>query len=157
MDAQDDSKGPGVKVPPPLIVVAVVMAAYGLHQWVPLNLPFAELCRWLGSALMTLGLLILLFAAAAFFRAKTAIEPWKPARVLMTDGLYRFSRNPIYLALYLIQIGLGLYLAQGWIVLSVIISEGWIYRLVIKKEELYLEKAFGSEYCDYKSRVRRYI
>ena len=157
MANERQSKGPGVKIPPPLIAASVMLAAYGFHQWVPLTLPASLLVRGTGAVLLLAGVLISVASVASFIRNRTAIEPWKPARALITDGLYRYSRNPIYLSFYLIQAGMGLFLAQGWMVLGVIVTEGWIYRLVIKREEAYLEQAFGDEYRRYKSRVRRYL
>jgi protein-S-isoprenylcysteine O-methyltransferase Ste14 len=138
-------------------VLAVMVAAYGMHQWIPLSLPYSVLLRWFGGGLMLIAMLILSGSVLAFFRNNTAIEPWKPARTLITNGFYGFSRNPIYLGFFLFQMGLGLYLAQAWMLLTVIVSEGWIYRLVIKKEEHYLEQTFGDAYLEYKSKVRRYL
>lgn len=157
MNPDEEKHGPGVKMPPPLVVLAVMAAAYGFHQWIPLCIPKSAFLSALGLVLVGIGMLILVVSLVQFFQQKTAIEPWKPATRLIQTGLYRYSRNPIYLAFYLIQVGGGLFLSQGWMVITVMITEGWIYRLVIKKEEAYLERRFGEEYRHYKSKVRRYI
>ena len=88
---------------------------------------------------------------------KTNIQPHKPASNLLQGGLYRFSRNPIYLAGLLLQLGIALLMNNLWVVLLVPVSKVVFDRFIIAREEAYLERAFGEVYQDYKRGVRRWL
>ena len=83
--------------------------------------------------------------------------PIRPATTLVVSGPYRFTRNPMYLAWELIVIGVGLAANAPWVILMAIPAALLTRRLVIDKEERYLETKFGAEYLDYKARVRRWV
>lgn len=113
----------------------------------------------LAVALMALGLLIDLIAIASFARAKTTVSPLRPdnASSLVTGGLYRFSRNPMYAGLLILLIGwfFRLGAASPAVILALFVAA--ITILQIKPEERALEAKFGEPYRDYKRRVRRWI
>ena len=90
-----------------------------------------------------------------FRRAGTAFDSHKPASVLITEGPFRFSRNPGYVALTLWHVGIGLALNNAWIVLPAIPPVLAMDRWAIPREERHLEERFGPEYTRYKARVRR--
>jgi len=98
-----------------------------------------------------------LVASAQFRMANTDVRPWKPSTALVTTGIYRYTRNPMYAGLTLIFLGVAL-LADSVITLAllppllVVIATA-----VIRREEHYLEITFGEEYRQYKRRVRRWI
>ena len=93
-----------------------------------------------------------------FYKKKeTEIEPTKTTSKIITSGLYKYSRNPVYLILCAVPIGIGLIFQTYWAMLSFIPSLIIVYFTAIKKEEKYLEKKFGKEYLDYKKKVRRWL
>ena len=92
-----------------------------------------------------------------FIRAKTEVPPHRPTSAIVTDGPYRFSRNPIYVALTLLSAGIALWVNSFWMLGLLIPTLVVMTIAVIGPEEQYLERKFGAEYLDFKSRVRRWI
>ncbi len=154
-DPDNDTRGPGVRVPPPVMVAGSVLSGIGLDLIIPLAL--SPLVFWPGLILMALAALLALACAWQFFRARTHIEPWQPTSRIIVSGVYRFSRNPIYLAMFVFQIGLGLWLANGWVVLCGSLTLRLLSYFVIRREETYLLAKFGDEYLAYTQQVRRWF
>jgi protein-S-isoprenylcysteine O-methyltransferase Ste14 len=100
---------------------------------------------------------MVLIVADVFKKHQTAIQPWKTTTVLVTDGLYARSRNPIYAGFCLVNVGLGLVADNLWLVLSALPGAWLVTKIAIEKEEAYLEQVFGQEYLDYKDKVRRWL
>lgn len=150
-------KGPGVKVPPPLIFLFMITAGYWLDLCYPLAILWPEFAFFMGVFFIVGAVSFALIAVYQFWRTKTHIEPWKPASSLMLDGVFAYSRNPIYLSFIIITLGIGLVLNNIWILFSAGPLLMALYFLVVKKEELYLERIFGDPYVDYKKRVRRWL
>ncbi len=147
----------GVRVPPPILLIVAILAGYGLQRLWAL-----ELTNWSGWyvaawALICVGVVILIGCWVQFYRAKTNIQPHKPSSNLIQSGLYRFSRNPIYVAGLFWQLGIALLMNNLWIVLLVPVSKFVFDRFIIAREEAYLERAFGEVYLDYKRSVRRWL
>lgn len=115
--------------------------------------------RIVAFALMAAGLLIDAVSVVAFFRAKTTINPLQPERseVLVVKGLYRVSRNPMYLGMLLILMGICVYLGQPLNVVFLMVFVGLINTLQIRPEERALRTRFGQSYVDYCHRVRRWV
>lgn len=153
----EPDRGAGVKVPPPIIVVMVVLAGYGLDYLYALPISSSPTLFNIGLLLLAISLCIMLVAAWSFFRFKTHIEPWKPTSTIITSGVFGLSRNPIYVGFCIAVPGIGLILNSWWIVLSVLPLPGLLYYLVIRLEETYLISKFGTEYQDYQRRVRRWL
>jgi protein-S-isoprenylcysteine O-methyltransferase Ste14 len=159
-DAQQTSHAPdnaGVRVPPPILLIAVILLGYGLQRVWALELP-----GWAGwpvaaGTLIAVGVAILIAGWVHFYRARTNIQPHRPSSNLIRSGLYRFSRNPIYVSGLLLQLGIALLMNNLWIVLLVPVSKFVFDRYVIAREEAYLERAFGEVYVDYKRTVRRWV
>ncbi len=148
---------PGVRLHPPILLILAILAGYGLQQLWAL-----ELTNWSGWyvaawALIGVGVIILVAGWVQFFRAKTNILVHKPSSNLIQSGLYRFSRNPIYVSALLMQLGIALLMNNLWIILLVPVSKFAIDRYVIAREEAYLERKFGEVYLDYKRTVRRWL
>jgi protein-S-isoprenylcysteine O-methyltransferase Ste14 len=150
-------KGPAVKVPPPVIFLAFILLAWWLNDLVPLRLKAAETIISLGWLFCIASFLLACASVYQFVKARTHIEPWKPADALIISGVFRFSRNPIYLAFVLFTFGLGLVMNNLWVVLSIMPSIAVLHRWVIIKEERYLSSRFGKEYRDYCNNVRRWL
>ena len=157
MQSEVDTKGAGVKFPPPLITLAVIALAYGLDRLLPLPIGQSDYLFYIGIAVLTLSFAIIAIAAISFVAAKTHIEPWKPTSAIISHGLFSISRNPIYLALCVSCIGMGLILNSWWVVLSFLPLMWLLYTLVIRLEEAYLLHKFGDEYLQYQQRVRRWL
>jgi len=157
MASKDDT--PGVIAPPPLLFLgALVIGAaldYGLAR-VPIGLP-GGFRLGAGAALTAASLGLLAGAFERFRRAGTPVEPWRPSTALVTDGVYRFTRNPIYLAMALAYLGLAL--AVDSIALLVLLPPliALVQVGVIAREERYLAGKFGDEYRRYMASVRRWL
>ena len=154
-DTQRDTAG--VVAPPPLIYLAGLIIGLVLDALLPQGeLPWAV--RWiLGGALALGGVALLLSFNTAFVRRGTAVEPWKPTTAIVTTGPYRFTRNPAYLGMALLYIGLTLLADAPWALLVLPFVIAVTDRMVIAREERYLERKFGEEYLSYKRTVRRWI
>lgn len=153
----ESDKGPAVKIPPPLIfVVFILLALVGEYMW-PTSLIVQGGVLYVGWGLCGFAFVLAITAAIQFLNAKTHIEPWRPAQSLILSGLFRYSRNPIYLAFILFTIGLGVSLNSLWVMLSTIPATFVLQRFVILKEERYLTAKFGKHYLEYCARVRRWL
>jgi protein-S-isoprenylcysteine O-methyltransferase Ste14 len=147
----------GVIAPPPLIYLAGLAVGFGLEALLPdASLPGA--LRWvLGGVLVVAGAVLLASFNTAFTRKGTAVEPWKPTTAIVTTGPYRLTRNPAYLGMALVYIGIALLAGAVWVLVPLPIVLAVIDRAVIAREERYLERKFGREYLDYKAGVRRWL
>jgi len=150
----------GVFAPPPVIfgtglalgLAVDWIAPTGIWETVGRDLRIA-----LASGLVICSLGLAAVAVFQFWRAKTHLEPWKPTTALITGGIYRFSRNPIYLALALLYAGIAVALASIW-ALTLLIPVLLVMEFgVVRREERYLEAKFGETYRSYRTRVRRWI
>ena len=93
----------------------------------------------------------------AFRRARTSPIPVKPTTAIVETGPYRFTRNPMYVGLTLLYLGLTLWVGSLWPLLLLPVALFALQRFVIAREERYLEAKFGDQYLRYKARVRRWI
>jgi len=143
--------------PPPLLYTAALVIGAGLEWFWPTAIGLGWLPLVLGAILILAGLAIALLGALALRRAGTAIPPNRPTTELVTDGPYRWSRNPLYLALTLIYAGVGLIADDLWILMLLVPLLLLIHWGVVVREERYLEAKFGEAYRRYKERVRRWL
>lgn len=156
--SEQDISGPGVKFPPPLMFVLSMVAAYGVHRFYPMEFSSATDGLYLmGSIVALIGLLVIVAANSQFKKAQTNIEPWKPSTQIVDTGLFRFSRNPIYLAFIIIQLGVAFMLNSYWLIWILPLPIFLVWYFAIKKEERYLQEKFGEPYRQYQQRVRRWI
>jgi protein-S-isoprenylcysteine O-methyltransferase Ste14 len=147
----------GVRAPPPLIYLAGLALGFLLEALLP-GSSVPDALRWiLGGALLSAGLALLASFNILFQRKGTAIEPWKPTTAIVTTGPYRFTRNPAYVGMALVYIGIALLAGALWVLLPLPLVLLIIDRGVIAREERYLERKFGQEYLDYKRSVRRWV
>jgi protein-S-isoprenylcysteine O-methyltransferase Ste14 len=147
----------GVIAPPPLIFLGGLGLGFALEALLPgSSVPGAV--RWIGGGLLALaGLALLASFNALFQRRGTAVEPWKPTTAIVTSGPYRFTRNPAYLGMAFIYVGIALLGDALWALAPLPLVLVLIDRGVIAREERYLERRFGEEYVGYKRSVRRWI
>lgn len=109
-----------------------------------------------GIVVIVTGVLIVAAAGRLFKRAGTPVAPIKPSTALITGGIYRWIRNPMYLGLSLMLLGIGLALGSPWFLVALPIATFAVTKLAIEPEERYLAEKFGTAYLEYKSRVRRW-
>lgn len=151
--------GAKVHFPPPLVYLAGLALGYGAQRL--LNLPRLGLARdaavLLGSTVALAGVLVSFAGVRLFVRRRTAIIPFKAASCLVTSGIYRLTRNPMYLGLAFLYAGIAVLLDSLTALVLLPLVLFIIQTQVIFREEAYLERAFGDEYVAYKSRVRRWI
>ena len=147
----------GVVAPPPLVYLAGLAIGFGIEALLPgASLPGA--LRWIGGGLLVVaGAALLASFNTAFTRKGTAVEPWKPTTAIVTTGPYRVTRNPAYLGMALVYIGIALLANAVWVLAPLPFVLFVIDRMVIAREERYLERKFGHEYLDYKAGVRRWV
>jgi len=149
--------GPGVRVHPPFIFAISILAGIVLNNYWPLAMPYGIHGSLYGGIFIVLVILIAGFSIFEFHRANTDVRPDKPDTALITSGPYRYTRNPLYIGLTLVQISIALWFNNAWVLALVIPSVIVITQYAITREERYLEKMFGQDYLDYKRRVRRWL
>ena len=148
---------PGVPIAPPLLFVIPILVAVVIEHFIPTSVVYGP-ARWIGGILLFVsgvGLNVAGFVTQK--RAGTDPIPFNPTTKIVTHGLYRFSRNPMYIGFAFWTLGLALVLNSVWTLLAVPIGLILTDLLVVVREERYLERKFGDEYLEYKSRVRRWI
>ena len=112
---------------------------------------------WLGGVIIALSIPIVISAFRALTRARTAFDARKPTTSLVSDGAFHYSRNPTYLSLTLLYVGLALVLGSPWVLLMVVPAVALTQWGVVLREERYLEAKFGEEYRRYKTNVRQWL
>jgi protein-S-isoprenylcysteine O-methyltransferase Ste14 len=142
---------------PPFIYATAFILGLLLHLAFPIHFLPSALVRWLGSSFMLISVLIAASALRALRRAQTTFDVSKPTTAIVTDGPYHFSRNPMYVSITLLYLGVTCLMNALWILLLVVPLLVVIQRGVIAREEAYLERTFGEEYLRYKVQVRRWI
>ena len=149
-----------LRIPPPLIAAAVAAAMVSAAIWLGPTLPFPAVVR-VGAALVLAGAGAALDIAAllSFKRAKTTVNPMLPqsSAHMVRSGVFRFTRNPMYLGLVLILLALALYMASPWALLGPLVFGLYITRFQIVPEERALLERFGAEYAAYCAQVRRWL
>jgi protein-S-isoprenylcysteine O-methyltransferase Ste14 len=155
-----DASGRGRPVvPPPVLALLLAGVMWGIARQTDV-LPVDFTGRLAAAASLAIaGFLVDLVSVIAFIRARTTVNPLAPHRssTLVVKGLYRFSRNPMYLGMLLILLGWAVLLAEPLTLVPVAIFAALIEAMQIRPEERALEEKFGEDYRAYKKRVRRWI
>jgi protein-S-isoprenylcysteine O-methyltransferase Ste14 len=148
---------PNVIAPPPLIFLSGLLIGGFIRWFSPAEFLPENLAVVSGIALLIAGLTIIVAAIFQMRRAKTNVEPWKPTTAILDTGLYAVSRNPIYLAMFFVYLGVSFLFNSIWFlpILPVVLLA--VHYGVILREEKYLTRKFGDEYLNYKNRVRRWL
>jgi protein-S-isoprenylcysteine O-methyltransferase Ste14 len=147
--------GPGVRLPPPVMAAAAVVAAWVLQRLMPA--PLGPPAPGLGGVVILLALGLIGWALLVLARAGNDPRPDRPDAVLVEAGPFRFSRNPVYLGFVLCAAGFALRWGTLWAWLA---TAGLLFaldRLVVAWEESYLAARFGAAYEGYRRRVRRWV
>jgi protein-S-isoprenylcysteine O-methyltransferase Ste14 len=157
---KDTKDSPGVFIPPPLFYVGFFILSMLLQGYFTIKAAFffhKQPAILIGTILYFVGIFFIFPAMFEFIKSKNAIMPVKPATSLQTTGIYSYSRNPMYVGLLLIYLGLTMQFGNWWTLILLPFLIAFITYLVIRREERYLTRAFGDEYTNYKKRVRRWI
>ena len=151
----------GVRIPPPLFyAVAVILGLLldGLHSLRISAVVGSGLVRtaaaWL---LLALSLYLMSTAFRLFWRKQTSVVPIRPATVLVIEGPYRLTRNPMYVGLALLTTALSVFLDTWWPIILLVPALVMVKWFVIAREESYLHRRFGAEYDAYARQVRRWL
>jgi protein-S-isoprenylcysteine O-methyltransferase Ste14 len=156
MDVDIDSAS--VTFPPPLVYAGMLLLGLSLDRILPWSIELTSIARYAGSGILIVaGLLFGLSAAGLFRKAGTDVKPWKATSAIVADGVYRLTRNPMYLGMALLYAGLGLFFSSLGAMLLLPVLLIIIQTQVIAREERYLEGKFGDEYRRYKASVRRWL
>ena len=151
---------PGVRFPPPTLLVAGFVIGWLLHRKWPVPLvPSGRGPATVGGGwvLVLIGLAVVAWGLITLFRHQTAIMPHNPASRLVASGPYRYTRNPMYVGMTTAYLGGVLVTNMFWPLLFLPLSLFALTMLVIRREERYLANAFGAEYAAYRGRVRRWL
>ena len=146
-----------MKIPPPILVLILVVSSCLSSKKIDvIHIPNQTLTSIL---ILLIGILILIIPISKFIKSKTTIDPIKFKKVnkLVTSGIYKYSRNPMYLGLLLIVISSSILYLNIYSVITPMIFYYWINRFQIKREEIFLTEKFGKEYLLYMTRTRRWI
>ena len=157
MKTKQDS--PGVYIPPPLIYVLIFIAAIFIQKSIHIDdaLFRLKLTRGIGILFLITAFFFLATSLAKFFKTRNTVILIKPASSLQTDGVYAISRNPMYVGLLFVYLGITCFIGNWWNVILIPLLIFIMQAYVIKREEKYLERAFGDKFIKYKKRVRRWL
>jgi protein-S-isoprenylcysteine O-methyltransferase Ste14 len=149
----------GVYLPPPFLYAALFFAAIFLEKARPLGRLFFETttAKIICIVCCLVGLCFAFPALRLFLMSKNTVVTVKPANSLQTRGIYALSRNPMYLGLLFIYIGLSFFFGNWWSLLLLPVLVLIVQEYVIKREEKYLERRFGQAFQNYKKKVRRWL
>ena len=146
-----------LKIPPPLLVLILVISNYFSSKKIDvIPIPNQDL---VSIVIFLIGILILIIPVSKFIKSKTTIDPIKFKKVnkLVTSGIYKYSRNPMYLGLLMILTSSSIFYLNIYSITTPFFFYWWITKFQIKREEIFLTEKFGKEYLSYKTKTRRWI
>ncbi len=146
-----------LKIPPPILVIILITSIYFSSDKLDLiSIPYRTL---FSIVILSIGILVIINPVVKFIKSKTTVNPveFKNVEKLVTSGIYKYSRNPMYLGMIMIIISTTVYYLNFYSLLTPFIFYFWINRFQIKREEVFLEEKFGQEYLSYKTKTRRWI
>lgn len=153
----DRSESSGIHFPPPFLYVGLFVLGLLLERAAPaVSLPRTP-SLLIAAVLLVPGFGLLFWSLALFLRARTSPLPMRPTSSIVRSGPYRWTRNPMYLGMLLIDLGVALWFDVFWALVLAPAVIPLVNLLVIRKEERYLEATFGDEYRRFKAQVRRWI
>jgi protein-S-isoprenylcysteine O-methyltransferase Ste14 len=148
----------GAPVPPPAVLAVAILIGFLLNGWIPLALPIPVVAARIAGGILLLGGFALgLAALRALVAGGSSPLPHRPSGALVAHGVYRFSRNPIYLSMAVLIAGIAVLARSGWHVVMLALFVVVLDRTQIRREERYLERKFGEGFREYERRVRRWI
>ena len=146
-----------IKIPPPLIVLTLIISIYFSSKKIDLiNIPFQ---LEISFFILSLGIFVFINPVLKFIKSKTTINPiqFEETNRLVTSGIFKYSRNPMYLGMLMIIISTSIFYLNIYSILTPFLFVFWINKFQIKREEVFLTEKFGKEYLSYKNKTRRWI
>ncbi len=144
-------------VRPPFVYLGSIALGLVLHLLWPARLVPLSVSTPGGAIVTVLAIALFVSAVRTLRAAGTPIPGNRPTTAIVRTGPYRFSRNPIYLAFSLLQLGISIWVNSAWLLATLAGAVALILYVVIRREEQYLERRFGAQYLDYKASVRRWL
>ena len=159
--SEPDKDSAAVRVFPPGVPLAAILAGAGLERLRPIDPGFAlpDAARYALGALIILGAVfgLGLWSVIVMRRSGQSENPWKPTSAIVERGPFRLTRNPMYLQMVIVCFGFAVLLWNVWILALTPVCAWVLQRFAIRPEEAYLARKFGEAYRAYKRRVRRWI
>jgi protein-S-isoprenylcysteine O-methyltransferase Ste14 len=146
--------GARVRFPPPLIFLAALVGGWFMPD---LRVSVGLIRQLVAIAAIVVALWLGAGAVRLFRKTGQNPRPWLPTPSLVLDGPYRYTRNPMYVGLTLLVLGIGGLAGRGWILIFACVALGLVHFIAVLPEERYLTEKFGDEYTQYMQRVRRYF
>ena len=156
-EKQKDNPNINKNVHPPVVAMVFIIIGLFFLRLVPALAGMPPLAKNIGLGMTFIGFLFGVGAFIEFRKAHTTLDPHGSVKTLVKSGIYRMTRNPIYLGFLFMVIGFPLAYGSLWGLVVSPLFMATLSKLVIEKEEAYLEKKFKDQYADYRSRVRRWI
>ena len=150
----------GVIARPPLLFLGALLLGFAVDRLLPLafGVPGGDALRWsVAGALGFMGLALIGAGIRNFSRASTPVPTNQPTRALVTSGIHGWSRNPIYLGLFLAYLGIAIAALSAWALIFTLPLAITIRYGVVAREEAYLEQLFGDAYREYRGHVRHWL
>ena len=148
---------PNVKIVPPLVYLAGLAVGFLANVWLPIKF-IPDLLAWpLGGVLIACGAVLSGSALLRFKGVGTTVRPDRPASTLVIAGPYKITRNPMYLGLAFVYLGIAIVGQSVWALILLPIILTVIQRRAIEPEEAFLKRRFGAEYISYMTKVRRWM
>jgi protein-S-isoprenylcysteine O-methyltransferase Ste14 len=148
---------PNVLILPPLLYGLALAVGFLVHWITPRPIVSSTAGYWIGGVLFASGVFLAIWGRRVMERAGTNVNPTLPSTALVATGPFLFSRNPLYVALTLIYVGLALLANALWVLVLIVPVLLIMHYGVVRREERYLEARFADAYREYRSRVRRYV
>jgi protein-S-isoprenylcysteine O-methyltransferase Ste14 len=145
-----------VPFPPPLSFALAILLGWLLQRRLSISFVSTALAPLLGGTVVVAGVVLAALSVREFRRFQTSLRPDRPSTAVVQTGPYRYSRNPMYVAMAAVQLGVAIWLNNFWILLM-LIPAIVITSVIIAKEERYLEGQLGTAYSRYRASVRRWL
>jgi protein-S-isoprenylcysteine O-methyltransferase Ste14 len=142
--------------PPPLVFVLAISIGWFLQQRVRISFVPDAFAPLLGGAVVVAGVVLAALSVREFRRFQTSLRPDRPSTAVVQTGPYRYSRNPMYVSMATVQLGVAIWLNNLWVLLM-LIPAIVTTSAIIAREERYLEEHLGTAYTRYRASVRRWL
>lgn len=148
-----------LRIPPPVVALLLAAGMWGISRMTPLVAVPADLRLAVAALLLAIGCAFSLGGVLAFKRARTTVNPLKPetTSALVTDGVYRITRNPMYAGFFVLLVGWAAFLSSAWALFGPVVFVLYMTRFQILPEEKALRAIFGESFTSYQARVRRWL
>jgi len=151
------SDHPQVIIFPPLLFLIALVAMIGLHWLWSLPIGGEAIVFWMGIALIVMAPSLAIWGFRSLKKAQTNVSPYQPTTAIVAGGPFSYTRNPLYIALTLLLLGISLAIGTWWGLILLVPTMLVLHYGIILREERYLEQKFAAPYLDYKTKVRRYL